>query len=170
MEGLIHDQMSSFDGCPSPMPWELLPTFFTESPPQSVINPPPLAQLSPNSRGHDQRTRDMSALQTLPGQRSDSWRTKQEHSPNRKQDQAAITVVTPELPKEHWDAELTFPSGLLDWEQIVNQAAATRVAKSMWVSTRSRPRMEGQPPGLCPKQTLGVWVEFQWNPLAKDQM
>ena len=41
----------------------------------------------------------------------------------QRQDQAAATMAVPELP-EDWDQELVFPTGPIDWEQAVSQAAA----------------------------------------------
>ena len=54
----------------------------------------------------------------------------QEHPSDQQLGQETATAVVLELPEEDWHDELMLPSGSLDWEQIVNQATATKGAET----------------------------------------
>ena len=96
---------------------------------------------------------------------TDSWRTNQERLKKWQQDQAATTVVAPELPKEDWDDELTLLSGPLDWEQIVDQATTTEGSEANVGEHPVEPKDRGATTWARPKaQTQGIRTEFQWNP------
>ena len=90
------------------------------------------------------------------------------------------TVVTPELPEEDWEDELTLPSGPLDWEQIVGQAITTKGGEAnvgehlvetedggatAWArpkaNTWGQARVPVEPPSRDPDATIGETAETE---------
>ena len=62
-------------------------------------------------------------------------------------------AVALELSEEDWDDELTLPSRSLDWEQIVNQATATKGGETY----------VGVPPVKTRDRETPTWTEPRAN-------